>query len=402
MITVKVVLDNRSVKKDGTSPLKLRLLYNRKSNQLSLGYAILSKDWDAKRERIKSSCNTINNINRINSILLKKKQEAFDILSQLDSDGRLDTLSFKEIKMFLLKKHTDLMTLEFGQQIVEELRSIGKFGNAKAYRTMLSSIREFEKGKDFPLKKITYVWLKKYEIWFLSKGNSVNGLAVYLRSLRALCNQAIKQKHIAKEFYPFDDYKIKTEKTRKRAISQDDLAKIKDFEPRTSLEERSKDYFFLSFYMMGISFMDMAFLKMENIVNGRIEYKRKKTARLYSIPISEPLLKIIKKYSAGKSKKDFILNIITSDDPEQRIKQARNALKRYNKTLKNIAKSCGIEANLTSYVARHSYATIAKYKGVPTAVISEALGHSSEEVTQVYLDSFEKEVLDKYHQMIIE
>lgn len=402
MITVKVVLDTRSVKKDNTSPLKLRLLYNRKSNQISLGYSILVKDWDAKKERIKTSCRSVKNVNRINAILLKKKQEAFDILSQLDAEGKLDLLSFKEVKMFLSNKHTDLMVLAFGEEIIEQLRALDKYGNAKAYRAMLNSIKTFEKGKDFPLKKITYSWLKKYEIWYLSKGNSLNGFAVYLRSLKALCNLAIKQKRISKEFYPFIDYKIRIEKTRKRAINQADLQKIKEFQPNTSLEIRAKDYFFMSFYMMGISFIDMAFLKLENIVNGRIEYRRKKTKRLYSIPISEPLKIIIRKYTEGKSKTDFILNIIRSDNPEQQLKQAKNALKRYNKTLKRIGQTCEIEANLTSYVARHSYATIAKRKGVPTAIISEALGHSSEDVTQVYLDSFEKEVLDKYHQMIIE
>lgn len=236
----------------------------------------------------------------------------------------------------------------------------------------------------------------------MGKGNSINGLSVNLRTLRALFNRAIKLKRISKEYYPFDDYKISNEGTRKRAISVDDIQKLKKYKPITDRQKRAKDYFFLSFYLMGASFVDIAFLKVSNIFNGRIEYRRRKTGRLHSIPISEPLEKLLKKYLKKKDQDDFILNVIKSDIPEKQVVNVRDELRRYNKTLKEIGKACGIEATLTSYVSRHSYATIAKYKGVPTAVISEALGHSTEKVTQVYLDSFEKDVLDKYHNMIIE
>jgi len=402
MITVKAVLDTRSVKKDNTSPLKLRLLYNRKSNQISLGYSILPKDWDEKKERIKPSCKTVENVNRINAIILKKKQKAFDTLSTLEAEEKLSALTFKEIKAQILNVDSQIMVIAFGEEIMADLRKARRFGNARAYRTMLRSVKDFEKGKDLPLKRINYAWLKKYEAWYLSKGNSLNGLAVYLRSLRSLYNQAIKQKLIEKEFYPFDDYKIKTEKTRKRAITEKELRRLKNFEPTTIRQKRAKNYFFISFYLMGASFVDLAFLKVDNIYNNRIEYKRRKTGRLHSIPISKPLQELLGQYLEGKGKKDFILNIIKSSDPKQQVVNVRNELRRYNRSLKEIGKLCGIEAPLTSYVARHSYATIAKYKGVPTAVISEALGHTSEEVTQVYLDSFDKEVLDKYHSMIIE
>ena len=158
----------------------------------------------------------------------------------------------------------------------------------------------------------------------------------------------------------------------------------------------------LSFFLMGASFVDIAMLKVKNITSGRIEYKRRKTGRLHSIPLSPPLQALLDKYMAGKGKEDFILNVIKTNDLQRQGANVRDALRRFNRSLKEIGMACGIEAPLTSYVARHSYATIAKYKGVPTAIISEALGHSSEDVTQVYLDSFDKEVMDKYHSMIIE
>jgi integrase/recombinase XerD len=229
----------------------------------------------------------------------------------------------------------------------------------------------------------------------------VNGLSVNLRTLRALFNRAIKEKRISKEYYPFNDYQIKTQKTRKRAITEEDIQKIKVFEPKTKRHSRAKDYFFISFYMMGASFVDLAHLKPSNIIDDRIEYKRQKTGQLHSIPLSKPLKKLLDIYTPNKKKNDFILDVIKSNDPEKQAINVRDELRRYNRSLKEIGKLCEIEAPMTSYVSRHTYATIAKYKGVPTAVISEALGHKSEEVTKIYLSSFDKEVLDKYHQMVI-
>ena len=152
---------------------------------------------------------------------------------------------------------------------------------------------------------------------------------------------------------------------------------------------------------MGASFVDIAFLKMKNIINGRIEYKRQKTGKLHSIPISKPLQEILDRYMKGKKENDFILGIVKSDDLKKQLIEVRADLKRYNKSLKEIGTLCGIESSISSYVARHSYATNAKKLGVPTAVISEALGHKTEMITQVYLDSFENDVVDKYHEKVI-
>lgn len=402
MVSVKIVLDTRRKKNDNTSPIKLRIVHNRQTFHLYTGHRAQAKDWDENGKKLKQSCKTVENVTRFNSLFLREKQKAFDVLSRLEEDGKLDTLSFDEIRRHLESKQTEVMTLAFGGEIISELQEAKKFGNARVYDTMLRSIRTFVKDKDFPLKQLTYAWLKKYEAWYLSKGNSANGLSVSLRTLRALYNRAIKQKLLSKEYYPFSDFSIKGESTRKRAISWADLELIKQFDPKTLRQTRAKDYFFLSFYLMGASFVDLAFLKVKNISGQRIEYKRQKTGRLHSIPLSAPLQKILDKYLLGKKKDDFILNVIKSDDPQKQMANVRDELRQFNRRLKEIGELCGIDATLTSYVARHSYATIAKHKGVPTAIISEALGHTSEEVTQVYLDSFDKEVLDKYHTMIIE
>jgi len=402
MVSANIILDTRYKKKGDVYPLKLRIVHNRKPFDLNLGFSISAKDWDEKAQKVKPSCQTIENVTRFNALLNRDKQKVQDTLIRLQDEGKLDTLSLQELKNYVTQKNTEVMMLAFGAEIIAELQEAQKFGNARVYDTMLRSVRDFAKNKDFPLKQLTYAWLKKYEAWYLSKGNSANGLSVNLRTIRALYNRAIKQKLISSEYYPFGDYTIKSETTRKRAILTKDLELIKQYEPRTERQARAKDYFLLSFYLMGASFVDIAMLKVKNIIGGRIEYKRRKTGRLHSIPLSTPLQAILDKYLPGKEKEDFILNIVKTTDLQKQGVKIHDELRRFNRALKEIGIACGIEAQLTSYVARHSYATIAKYKGVPTAVISEALGHSSEEVTQVYLDSFDKEVMDKYHNMIIE
>lgn len=402
MISVKIILDKRSKKKDGTHPLKLRIVHNRQTYHISLGYSVKLKEWDGGGQKVKASSKTISNTTHFNALINNEKQKALNIFTKLDGEGQLDRMAFEDIKKQLSKKHSELTILSYGEDTIAQLKEAQKHGNARVYDTMVRSVRNFLKGKDKPMKQLSYSWLKKYEAWYLSKGNSVNGLSVNLRTLRALCNRAIKEKKISKDYYPFDEYSIKTETTRKRAISRNDILKLKDFEPQTERQKRAKNYFFISFYLMGASFADIAYLKLSNILNGRIEYKRRKTGRLHSIPVSKPLKELLDIYSQGKEKGDYILNVIKSDDPERQIRNIRDELRRYNRSLKEIGELCEISAKLTSYVSRHSYATIAKYKGVPTAVISEALGHTSEEVTQIYLDSFDNDVLDKYHSMIIE
>ena len=159
--------------------------------------------------------------------------------------------------------------------------------------------------------------------------------------------------------------------------------------------------FLTSFYLVGIAYMDIAHLKVSDIHNGRIAYKRKKTHQLINIKITPRLQEILNKYIEGKKATDFIFPIIKSDTPEGMYRDVKNAMKIYNKMLKKIAELCKIDENLTSYWSRHSWATIAKRKGVSTAVISESLGHTTEMTTQVYLDSFEDEVIDAANELVI-
>ena len=154
---------------------------------------------------------------------------------------------------------------------------------------------------------------------------------------------------------------------------------------------------------MGTSFIDLAFLRMSSIKNERIEYQRKKMGKLHSIKITPPLQALLVKYCKDKSGDDFILPVIKSDDPAEQYINVKDELRRYNRRLKEIGELCEIEIPLTSYVARHSFATIAKFKDVPVPIISQALGHrhSNMETTETYLSQFDDDVMDAYNDLVI-
>ncbi len=400
----KIVLDRRRPRRNNTFPLYLRIWFKRSNFNISLGYTISTNDWDETNERVKKSCTLVSNITRLNNYIAKQRTNAYDVITQLQDKGELENLSLNELKERIMNKNLSISFYDFTENIIKGLKEAKRFGNAAAYKSCLNVIRVFQNDVALDFNQINYKFLKSFETYFLAKGNSVNGLSFIMRTLRAIYNRAIKEGYASKESFPFSNYKIKNEPTRKRAIRIEDIHKIREL----SLIERSeiwhsKNYFLASFYLMGISFGDLAGLKVENIRNDRIECRRNKTARLYSIKINPPLQKILDYYLVNKDKSDYIFPIIKrSGNLEFEYRDIRNGNALYNKNLKEIGSLSGIETNLTSYTCRHSWATIAKRKGVPTAIISEGLGHSNEQITQVYLDSFDKEVMDQYNESIIE
>lgn len=405
--SVNLELDKRYQKKDGSYPIKLLIVISGEPLRISTGYSVEPKYWQENSQSIKTTCKAFQNVTRVNNLLNKQKSKALDMLTQLQDNNELDKLSLNEIKNRIASKYSSLYTFEFCEQIINELETAGKIGNARVYRTHLASLRNYAET-DFPMKQITFTWLKGYEAWYLAqknsngKPNSINGLSVHLRTLRALYNTAIARNLIPQENYPFKKYKIKKEATRKRAITQQDIAKLKATEPQTDRQRRAKDYFLMSFYLMGASFIDLAFLKLSDIKNGRIEYKRKKTGKLHSIKITPPLLEILNRYTADKFADDFVLNIIPTEETlKKQYAAARDEMRRYNKALKELAILAGIEDAITSYTARHTFATTAKFKGVPVAAISDALGHSDVKTTQIYLDQFDNDTMDAYNEFII-
>ncbi|MBD1260155.1 site-specific integrase [Maribacter polysiphoniae] len=400
---VKLSLDTRRQKKDASYPVILRLTHFRKTTSISLGQSVQKEFWDNKNEKIKRAFKGTSSVSKLNNQLLKEKTRAVDIINDLHEKDELNYLSILQLKSKIIRTASFDSFFEFSKSIVLELKKAERFGNANTYYAVIKVLEKFTSGNDIKFNEINYDFLKRFESWHFSRGNSVNGLSAYMRTIKAILNRAIKADVISLDAYPFTNYRIKTTPTEKRAL---DIKSIKSI-MLLKLEETDslfhyRNYFLASYMLYGVSFMDLAFLKVENIIDNRIKFQRKKTSKPYDINITSQLMAILSFYLKNKRKSDFIFPIVKRDTFELQYKDVLWARKRYNKGLKKIAKKCKIDQRLTSYVSRHSFATQAMLQDVPLQAISAMLGHNRLSTTQIYLKSLPSEILDDYNKKLVE
>lgn len=397
---INSILDQRRIRNDGKFPIIFRLTHNRKTTSISTGFYVSENHWDKKRKEVKPNYNEVESVPLLNTIILKERARLSDIINKLYDKGELQYLSIQQIKQQLNITANFKSFIQYGEHLVEELNSVRRFGTARSYKCTLKIMMTFAKKKDIKFNEVNYGFLMKFEKFHLKKeGNNLNGLAAYLRTIRAIYNKGIKDGCIEKEAYPFAKYKIKTTPTRKRALDISYIQKLLLLDLSTDHELfHARNYFLISFMLYGMTFMDMAFLKIEDIKNGRVIYQRKKTSKNYNIKIPDKLNNILKFYTEGKTQGDFIFPIILREKPEQQYQDVIRLRTMYNDKLKSIAKLCGIEQSLTSYVSRHSFATNAMLQNIPIQAISSMLGHSKLNTTQIYLKSLPNEMLDDYNE----
>ena len=394
-------MDTRRQLKNGTCPIIFRLSHYRKTTAIAAGFSIPPEYWNGKNREVKRNYKGVSSVTRLNNLLSKKKTELMDGINSLEESGRLEGLSINELKSILTKSTVKISFFDYAQQLIDGMMDAKRFGNARAYRQVYNVLKTFNGTESLRFEEITYAYLNRFEIYHLRKGNGINGLSVYMRTIRAIFNKAITQGLVARDRYPFTQYKIKSEPTAKRAISLEKIKRILDLELEvgTPLFD-SRNYFIASYLMNGISFIDMAFLKVENIIDGRIHYKRQKTAKPYDIKITEQLSSILDTYLEGKKKDDFIFPIVKRSELLEQHRDIRDARIKYNRRLKEIAKLCNIEENLTSYVSRHSMATNLILKDVPINALSKMLGHSDLQTTEIYIKNLPTHIMDEYQERL--
>lgn len=399
--SVRIVLDERNRKRDGF-PLIIRIIMNRKNTSIPLGIALEPSEWNEKNQTIRNTCKRIQNITAENSKINSRKSEAFSILSALDQSGDLIRMTTSEIKKKILNKQNTLSLSEYTKRIIEEMRSTGRLGNAKAYNDFLQWVNNYNGTSDIPLDHITLSWIKKMEQNYLSKGNSINGLGVKLRALRALLNKAIREKLIPKDSYPFDQYRVRKEETAKRALDKEALDKIVTTKVSNKTLERTRLVFLFSFYMRGASFTDICFLKRKNITNDRIHYKRRKTSKIYNVEITGHLRNLISHFSEGKTSDDYILPFLNKDmSTERAYSVSRAAIRNYNRDLKKLATHLEINFEyMSTNTIRHSFASLARDSGIDISVVSKMLGHSDIKTTQIYLANISDNAVDKASDLV--
>ena len=257
---------------------------------------------------------------------------------------------------------------------------------------------QFRDGKDIPVEEIDADMMLTYEAHLRGKGLARNSTSFYMRILRAVYNRAV-EKGLTVNRNPFKQVYTGVDKTVKRAIPLKAIKQIKnlDLTMQPSLEF-ARDMFLFSFYTRGMSFIDIAYLRKRDLANGVLTYRRRKTGQQLLIRWEKCMQEIVEKYENPLS--EYLLPIVKPINGDERT-QYQNAMYLINRKLKEIGKMIGVQLPLTMYVARHSWASIAKNKNVPISVISEGIGHDSEMTTQIYLASLDTAVVDKANSMIL-
>ena len=412
MSSVKLELFKSKKLKDARHPVMIRITHERRNKYINTGFSAFAEEWDNNTMQLTSVYKknfklTQPKFDALNAALLNKLTDARNNLYELQRQKK--SLNIAELQAKIKNIDNPVSLFTFAEKIIKENKTRGSYGNAANYQTMLNVIKDFQGDIDLKISEINYSWLRKFENWHLSKGNTMNSLSVYLRAVRALYNRAIAEGMVNADSYPFGKgkFKINQSPPQKRAINKTDIDKIRKTEfPENSSLWHTKNLFLFSFYCRGMNWIDMANLKMKNLINGRIEYVRIKTMRKsgksFSIKINDQITDILDWYCRDKEPEDHIFPIVLrKDNPELIRKDIKNGLKSFNKYLGKIADKCKIQGDITSYVARHSWATIAKKIGVDIATISDGLGHGDMHITQTYLDSIENEELDKANELII-
>ena len=324
-------------------------------------------------------------LERINKII----QNLENSLSFYSSDDIISSfkLYLKEYSLF-----------NFMEMAVRKKKEAGHLRTAETYLSTLLSFKNFRNGIDIHLDSIDSEVVSRYEAFLRSRNVSQNTLSFYMRVLRAVYNRAVDEGAITQK-YPFKKTYTGIGKTVKRALPISEIRKIKklDLSLKPALDY-ARDMFMLSFYLRGISIIDMAFLEKKDLRRGRLYYKRRKTGQNIEIKWTEEMQNILNKYATNPTR--FLIPLITeTSDNERRL--YRNKAFMINRKLKIIAKTLNISTPLTLYVARHSWASIARSKGIPLSVISEGMGHDSESTTRIYLASLDTTMVDKANNLII-
>lgn len=287
----------------------------------------------------------------------------------------------------------------FIRRQIHHKEQIGKVRSSETYRSMLNSFTCFRKGVDLTFDMMDGMLMELYEAWMRKCGLTRNSTSFYMRILRTNYKLAV-EKGLTPDRHPFRNVYCGIDKTVKRSLPFSEIKKISalDLSRKPSMDF-ARDMFMFSFCTCGMSFIDMAYLKKADLNNGCLAYRRKKTGQLMMIEWTRQMQDIIDKYKSDGT--SYLLPIITREDGSER-RQYQNQMRKTNRLLKDIANRAGLPLSLSMYYARHSWATIARGRDVPLAVISEGLGHDSETTTQIYLDSIKSSEVDKVNRMILE
>lgn len=404
--TLTYFFDTRSKLLDGNYPIKLTVYYGRQKKRYKTPFKATQEVYDrllANRLRDEST-----------------KQLKRQTVSWLDKQTLIAEsivpFTFTDFENVFYAEKTQSRKIQLNDGVnsiyekhMQALNDEGRISTARSYQDSLTSMLSYK--KNLKVSQITPDFLKGYEKWMTDNGRSLTTVGMYLRALRTIFNMAIENEVIDASKYPFKKYTIPAPQKISRTLKKEEIKQIINYTAKRDADAVALDYWVFSFISNGMNFKDIALLKYGNINGDFLEFRRAKTKRTTNnnslpimVPLDENLLYIIKKRgNKSKKKEDYIFPILKHGlTPQEEYDHIKTFVRNTNKRLTRVGIELGLSLKVTSYVARHCFATIQKNNNAPLAYISEALGHSNLKTTQNYFGRFEDEGLKVFHSGLME
>jgi len=399
----RTILDKRRPKKEGLYPVKVRVTFEQRQRYFPVGVDLTQEDFDKiSNHSVRKDLRTA-----------KKKIQLMEIKIGKAIDSIRD-FSFEELHVALDGKpkmrNSSTEVYDLFDEVITKLHAEGRISTASAYNDARNSLAGYKAKLQF--KQVTVQFLKNYEARMKEEGKTISTIGIYLRHFRAIYNRAIEKGIIEQKLYPFgkNRYQIKAPRNIKKALTIEQISKIIGYDVVDgSTQHFARDIWLFSYLCNGMNIKDIISLKFKNLVGDTIQYDRSKTSNTIQNPkpivitLLQQAQEIIKRWVVKKKKEeDYIFPVLRKGITEmQKQKDKDQFVKTINKYMKEIGKEIGYDKPLTTYAARHSFATVLKRSGAPTEFISESLGHKSLQTTEAYLDSFEDSSRKKFMEHLI-
>lgn len=394
MATVKVKLRRSKIERKA-GVLFVQIIHQRQVKFVTTKYRLQPYEWCERTQKVVIKLSDIERIIQLHHI--QKELEAdlerlYRIIDRFERKGR--DYSANDISEEFDGGRKRYQLSVFMNRCIAEIASEGRGRTAQTYRTTLGVFLSYNNDEDVDLEHIDDKLISDFEQHLLNRGLKRNSTSFYMRILRAVYRRAVKQ-NLCENKQPFRFVYLGVDKTIKRAVSENVIEKLIEYRPQSSDLDFARDMFLFSFYCRGIAFVDLFNLKKSDISEGKLTYFRAKTKQYLSIRMERCMQDIVERHTTDT---DYLFPFTVSTSKNGK---HTSALWLYNKRLKVISEKLKLRTNLTSYVSRHSWASIAKNKGVATSVISECMGHTNEQTTRIYLASFTQSNLDKANRVVL-
>ena len=388
--------------------LYFQVIHNRVIRQIHTDYRLFSSEWNKELSAVVLPSAVTSQryayLLTLQNNLEADKKKLLSVIERLDKDANPYTAD--TVAACFRERKTQPGIIGFTLKLNERLRKIGKKRMAERYATTVNSLQRYIQGgdvplEDVPLEEFDSTMVQGYEQWLRERGLCRNTSSFYIRNLRTIYNHAVDDGLVVFTSSPFKHVYTGIDKTVKRALTLENIKHLKALDlSKSPCMELARDMFLFSLYTRGMSFIDMAKLKKHDLKDGVLSYKRQKTMQQLHIKWEAPMQEIVDKYRNDKS--PYLLPIVLGEDEKDSFwRQYQNGYSRINKHLKKLGKLLELSIPLTTYVARHSWASIAKSKNVAVSIISKGLGHDSEKTTQIYLSTLDTSAVDKANRLII-